>query len=137
MTYQLEPLDGANVKFRRAYIIHHAKFDFSGLRFVCEEVRAMITGVEPPEGLPGLLYTFAQTFDPRLDLLVPVGNVYTNFLAGTIFVHALLEKEPQWAGLSLNVAVFREKQYYYRALKLPALDFTRQAFINPDTLKEV
>lgn len=116
------PLDAANAKFRRAYIIHQANFDFSGLRDVCQDLRVVVTGMELPEELPSVIQAHAITFDPEQDLLVPVGNVYSNFLAGAIFTRSILEAYPLKV-TSIFLAAFRDKQYHYQQVVMEPLQF--------------
>ena len=87
-------------KFRTAYITVNTEHDFSALLEVADKIVFCTSGYEREEELQAAIGNTLKSFDYEMDIIVPVGNVVSNLLLGSLLT-------PQF-----NVAIFHDKQYH-------------------------
>lgn len=105
-----------NRKFRRAFIAQNTGHDFSGLKDIADDLVFITTGYEEEDNLQEIVLMGLQRFNPSLDVIVPVGNVFVNILLGTTLSHLKGEFS------SYQVALFRDKEYHTRTIQLGESD---------------
>ena len=91
--------------YRTAYVAGNSGHDFQPLLKLCKDLKFCVTGYEREEDIPGVLKESLKDFDPRLDVLVPVGNVTTNMLVGIVLAR-------MWPSGDLNMAFYHEREYH-------------------------
>lgn len=94
-------------KYRTAYVIQPSGHSFQPILEHCDEIRFLTTGYESDESLPQIIQNALKEYDPEKDVLVPVGNVATNVLAGIQVENIREEKRAK----HINLAFYRDKQY--------------------------
>jgi len=123
--------------FKNAFIAHHSRHDFSELSKIADNLIFCSTGYEPEDALASAIEEAMKDYNPRTDILVPVGNVNSNLLLGAIaarkstpvvppsypdILDDLVDmKQAQWLKTSsFFVAVYRDSQYHVREINLGA-----------------
>jgi hypothetical protein len=109
--------DSSNKKFARAYVVQNSQHNFSELKEICEEIVFISSGYDGEENLLPLVVGGLQSFSPRRDVLVPVGNVFINLLVGMVVAELV-------AGLEFNtisIAIYREKAYHIQEVEITSL----------------
>lgn len=123
--------------FRNAFIAHNSKHDFRELSKLADNLVFCSTGYEPEDSLASSIEEVMKEYDPRKDIIVPVGNVNSNLLLGAIaarksatvvppsldgIIDDLVDvKQVQWIKTStFFVAVFKDGQYHVRETILGA-----------------
>jgi hypothetical protein len=103
-------------KFATAYVVQNTKHDFKALRDLCDEIVFLTHGYELEEQLPEIIATGLASFVPSTDILVPVGNVYPNMLAG------MVAKDLCRTWGKLSVGLYRDKAYHVNSI--PVMELT-------------
>ena len=115
--------------FKNAFIAHNSKHDFTGLAKLADNLIFCSTGYEQEDTLASVVEEAVKDFNPRTDILVPVGNVNSNLLLGAIAARKSLDanisadhwgKDLSLLPSSFFVAVYRDGQYHVREIKLGA-----------------
>jgi hypothetical protein len=122
--------------FKNAFIAHNSKHDFSGLAKLADNLIFCSNGYEPEDTLASTIEEAMKDFNPRTDILVPVGNVNSNLLMGAIaarkstpvvpppsypdMLDDLVDgKSSNWVrGAEFFVAIYKDSQYHVREIKL-------------------
>jgi hypothetical protein len=94
-----------NRHFRTAYVASNTGHNFDPLLEFCDEIKFVTTGYEKEEVLEKEIRKSLENFEPSLDILVPVGSVYTNMLIGMVIRH-------WWVFGSISIAFFQDQQYH-------------------------
>lgn len=94
-------------KYSIAYIVQPSGHSFSPILEHCDEIQFLTTGYESDESLPVIIQNALEDYDPENDVLVPVGNVATNLLAGLEIERICKKKRAR----HFNLAFYRDKQY--------------------------
>ena len=107
--------------FTNAFIAHNSKHDFSELKKLADNLIFCSTGYEQGDTLASTIEEAMKDYNPRTDILVPVGNVISNLLMGAIAArkssHVEAGEVPVLAS-EFFVAVYRDTQYHVREIKL-------------------
>jgi hypothetical protein len=118
--------------FRNAFVAHNSRHDFRPLTDLCESIIFCSTGYEPEEELVSAVETAMEPFDPRKDIIVPVGNVVSNLILGAVAarkatylitrinpdIGGSLEDNVEMSRPTFFVAVYRDQQYHVREMML-------------------
>lgn len=113
--------------FRKAFVAFHSKHSFEELKSIADDVVFCSTGLENPDRLHLAIQQVMQNFDPRLDVIVPVGNVVNNFILGAVAIMRATsvlpsilptESNPVLRTLPIFVAVFKDGKYHVQELEL-------------------
>ena len=95
--------------FHRGLVVQPVGHDFSAVLEFCEEIKFLTTGYETFDKLEQVIRKNLEEleFDPKQDVIIPVGSVNANLLAGIV-----LEKIRRETGNPyLSLAVYKDKQY--------------------------
>lgn len=90
-------------QFKTAYIVQNTHHDFEPIKKLASQIVFLTNGYEEESQLFETISVGLTSFDPMKDILVPVGNVASNFIAGRILGRMY---GTVW------VAMFRDKQYH-------------------------
>jgi hypothetical protein len=97
----------AMIQFKTAYVVQATNYDFEPLKKLAEFIKFLTTGYESDDQILETVGLALVDFDPEHDILVPVGNVLNNVLAG-IAIQQIYQKTNC---SRINLALYREKRY--------------------------
>jgi len=101
-------------KFKVAYVIQNTSHDFEGLLELCERIEFVTTGYEKEDNLLPSIVKRLKEFNPLTDIVVPVGNVPANLLAGAVVASFCLRAPV----VTFTMAIYKEKQYHIQSHNL-------------------
>jgi hypothetical protein len=96
-----------NDKFKNAYVVQNTHHDFDPVKKIAENIIFVTNGYEEENTLYEVISKGLEGFNNNTDILIPVGNVVANFIAGRILGEAY---EEIW------LAIFKDKQYHLMAM---------------------
>ena len=107
--------------FRTAYVPQNSGHDLTALKDLCDKIVFCSTGYEAEAELPQAIEQAMKEFDPRKDIIVPVGNVTSNFLVGMVAQKMMLPYEAYLENVPcVSMAIYRDKAYTVRDVLLGA-----------------
>lgn len=122
----------AQFHFRTAYVPHNSGHDLTALKSWCDAIVFCSTGYEAEEDLSSTIEKALENFDPDKDVIVPVGNVASNLIAGAVlarkcnFLQAGAEGTPE-LNVRFNRMVYKDKEYSVREILLTGGNHGKQA----------
>jgi hypothetical protein len=89
--------------YRTAYIVQNTHHDFEPVKRIASRIEFLTNGYEEEYRLFETIRQGLEDFDSKQDILVPVGNVLSNVIAGAVMC---TKNCGYW------LALFRDKEYH-------------------------